>query len=165
VLDADALLRRLTAAGVQYVVVGGFAVIAHGVIRATKDLDICPEPERPNLDRLAGLMADLHATQADTGDFLPRELPYDPTRADDLALGGNFRLVTDLGELDLLQWISGIDPEPAFEALDADAIAVDWHGITIRVCSLEHLRAMKRAAGRPQDLKDLADLEIANGSG
>jgi hypothetical protein len=108
-------------------------------------------------------MADLHATQADTGDFLPRELPYDPTRADDLALGGNFRLVTDLGELDLLQWISGIDREPAFGALDAEAIAVDWHGITIRVCSLDHLRAMKRAAGRPQDLKDLADLEIANG--
>jgi hypothetical protein len=163
VLDADALLRRLTAAGVRYIVVGGFAVIAHGVIRATKDLDICPEPERANLDRLASLLADLHATQADTGEFLPRELSYDPTRTDDLALGGNFRLVTDLGELDLLQWISGIGSDLAYTVLDPEALELDWHGIRIKVASLAHVRAMKRAAGRPQDLKDLADLEIANG--
>ncbi len=86
-LDADALLHRLTAAGVRYIVVGGFAVIAHGVIRATKDLDICPEPGRENLGRLARLLTALHAAQADTGDFLPHELPYDPTRADDLGAG------------------------------------------------------------------------------
>ena len=161
-LDADALLRRLTAAGVRYVVVGGFAVIAHGVIRATKDLDICPEPERNNLERLARLLHDLHATQAETGDFLPEELPYDPTRPDDLTAGGNFRLLTDLGELDVMQWISGIDAELAYTVLGPQAIEVDWHGIPIQVASLDHLRAMKQAAGRPRDLLDLADLEIAN---
>ncbi len=47
--------------------------------------------------------------------------------------------------------------------LDHEALELDWHGIRIKVASLEHLRAMKRAAARPQDLKDLADLEIANG--
>lgn len=161
-LDADALLRRLTAAGVRYVVVGGFAVIAHGVIRATKDLDICPEPASENLGRLARLLRDLHASQAETGDFLPEELPYDPTRGNDLAEGGNFRLVTDLGELDIMQWISGIDADLAYNVLGTEAIEVDWHGIPIKVCSLEHLRAMKLAAGRPRDLQDLEDLEIAN---
>jgi hypothetical protein len=161
-LDADALLGRLTAAGVRFIVVGGFAVIAHGVIRATKDLDICADPERDNLERLARLLGDLHATQADTGDFLPHELPYDATRADDLAQGGNFRLLTDLGSLDIMQWISGVDAELAYTMLHPQAIEVDWHGLPIEVASLEHLRAMKRAAGRPQDLQDLADLEIAN---
>ena len=58
-LDADALLRRLTAAGVRYIIVGGFAVIAHGVVRATKDLDICPDPERDNLGRLAQLLGEI----------------------------------------------------------------------------------------------------------
>jgi len=162
-LDADALLRRLAEAEVRYIVVGGFAVIAHGVIRATKDLDICPDPDLDNLARLARLLVELHAAQADTGDFLAHELPYDPTRSDDLAHGGNFRLETELGALDVMQWLSGIDSEPAFDALSAQAIEVDWHGTPIRVCSLEHLRAMKAAAGRPQDLVDLADLEIANG--
>jgi hypothetical protein len=163
VLDADALLRRLTAAGVRYIVVGGFAVIAHGVIRATKDLDMCPDPDRGNLGRLARLLTDLHATQADTGDFDPHELAYDPARADDLAQGGNFRLVTDLGELDILQWISGIEADLAYTVLDAAALELDWHGVRIKVASLEHVRTMKRAAGRPHDLQDLADLEIANG--
>jgi hypothetical protein len=164
-LDADALLRRLTSAGVEYIIVGGFAVVAHGVVRATKDLDICPAPDRANLVRLATTLTSLHATQAEVGDFEPPELPYDPTDPNDLAQGGNFRLETDLGALDVMQWISGLDADRAFEVLETEAISVDWHGLTVRVCSLPHLLAMKRSAGRPQDLKDLADLEIANEPG
>lgn len=161
--DPEALLRRLAGAEVQHVIVGGVAVGFHGVIRGTKDLDICPDPGRGNLKRLARLLGELNVTQADAGDFDPAELPYDPTSPDDLALGGNFRLNTALGGLDIMQWISGIDAEHAYTLLEREAVIVDWHGITLRVCSLAHLRAMKKAAGRPQDLEDLADLEIANG--
>jgi hypothetical protein len=163
VFDPDALLRRLSSAGIEYVIVGGVAVGMHGAMRATVDLDVCPDPEPSNLKRLARLLAELDATQNDTEDFDPHELPYDPTRPEDLAQGGNFRLTTSLGGLDVLQWIPGIAVDVAFEVLNPAAVEVDWHGIPIKVCSLEHLRAMKRAAGRPQDLLDLADLEIANG--
>jgi hypothetical protein len=162
-LDAEDLLSRLTAAGVRYVIVGGFAVIAHGVIRATKDLDICPAPDRSNLGRLAEVLAGLHAKHANARDFDPSELPYDPANPDDLAQGGNFQLETDLGNLDVMQWISGIDADLAYDVLQTEAIKLDWHGVTIEIASIAHLKAMKRAAGRPQDLKDLADLEIANG--
>jgi hypothetical protein len=164
-LGADRLLRHLTDAEVRYIIVGGFAVIAHGVIRATKDLDICPSPDGLNLERLAAALRALHAEQTEVGDFELNELPHDPTNPEDLAQGGNFRLETDLGALDIMQWISGIDADQAFEVLDRDAVSIDWHGIAIKVCSLGHLRAMKQAAGRAQDLKDLADLEIANGPG
>ncbi len=44
-----------------------------------------------------------------------------------------------------------------------DATTVELAGVPVPVCSLAHLRAMKRAAGRPQDLQDLADLAIAHG--
>jgi hypothetical protein len=162
-LDVEGLLRRLTAAGVRYIIVGGFAVIAHGVIRATKDLDICPAPDRPNLERLAEVLAGLHAKHANAGDFDPSELPHDPANPDDLAQGGNFQLETDLGNLDVMQWISGIDAELAYHVLQTEAIKLDWHALTIDVASLEHVKAMKRTAGRPQDLKDLADLKLANG--
>jgi hypothetical protein len=162
VFDPDALLRRLSAADIEYIIVGGVAVGMHGAIRATVDLDICPDPDYANLERLARLLSVLDTQQKDAGDFDRAELPYDPARPADLAQGGNFRLTTSLGGLDILQWISGIEADLAYPALDTEALEIDWHGISIKVCSLEHLRAMKRAAGRPQDLQDLADLEIAN---
>ncbi|HEV8054038.1 MAG TPA: hypothetical protein VGP30_04350, partial [Candidatus Limnocylindrales bacterium] len=57
-----------------------------------------------------------------------------------------------------MQWIAGIEADPAFDALSADAIEAELDGIRLRVCSLEHLIAMKRAAGRPRDLDDLQRL-------
>gem|GEM_PF-5181163 len=87
-------------AGVRYVVVGGLAVNAYGVIRATKDVDICPDPSQENLARLACVLRELQAVQMGIEDFERREMPFDPTNVDDLSQGGNFRLVTRLGNLD-----------------------------------------------------------------
>ncbi len=162
-LDVEALLRHLADAEVRYVVIGGVAVNAHGVIRSTKDLDICPDPAVENLERLATAIRALGATQVGMEDFDAAELPFDPTRAEELAPGGNFRLTTELGDLDIMQWVSGIEGDSAYPALARDAFQVELEGIEICVCSLAHLRLMKRAAGRPQDLQDLADLAAAHG--
>jgi hypothetical protein len=152
----------LSSAGVEHVVIGGFAVISHGVVRVTKDLDICPGPDRANLERLARCLAELDVVQVGAGDFDEAEMPFDPTSAEDLAQGGNFRLESQLGTLDVMQWVSGINEEPAYAALAQDAIDTEVEGVAVRICSLAQLRAMKRAAGRPQDLQDLADLAIAH---
>lgn len=163
-LDPAAILRRLASAGVDYILIGGLAVNAHGVIRSTKDVDICPSPDPENLARLAELLRAFEARQLGVGegDFAAEELPFDPMRVADLAEGGNFRLNTPLGVLDLMQWIPGIDSDSAYDVLAADAEIANAFGIEIRVCSLASLRAMKRAAGRPQDLQDLADLALAH---
>ena len=161
--DPEALLRALSGAGLRYVLVGGLAVNAHGVIRATKDVDICPDPDRANLARLATLLRDLEATQLGMEDFDLAEIPFDPTDVEDLAQGGNFRLDTRLGILDVMQWLSGVPGDHAYPALAADAMLVALEGLDVTVCSLAQLRAMKRAAGRPQDIQDLADLAIAHG--
>jgi hypothetical protein len=81
------LLRRLVAAGIDFVVIGGVAVGAHGVVRGTKDLDLCPSPSRENLGRLASLLRDLGVSQVgvDDQEFSAREMPFDATRAEDLA--------------------------------------------------------------------------------
>jgi hypothetical protein len=162
-MDPVPLLRALAAAGVDHIVIGGFAVISYGVVRVTKDLDICPSPDRRNLGNLAVCLAELRVEQLDVGDFDESELPFDPTRADDLAQGGNFRLQTPHGILDVMQWVSGIDSEQAFDDLALGAVDAEVEGVPVRICSLADLRAMKRAAGRPQDLQDLADLAIAHG--
>lgn len=162
-LDVEAWLRHLDRAGVEFVIIGGFAVIAHGVVRATKDLDVCPDPDEANLHRLAALLRDLHAQQIGVEELGEDQFPLDPLDPADLARGGNFLLETDLGRLDIMQWVPGMDEDGAYTELAGDAVTGEAFGVTFRVASLQHLRRMKRTAGRPRDLQDLADLEDAHG--
>lgn len=156
--EPDDLLLALTEAGVEFVVVGGVAVGVHGFVRATKDLDIVPDPASANLARLAGLLAKIDARHVGLEDFSADEFPYDPTDAVQLAEGANFRLETSHGPLDILQWVSGVGADHAFPELARQALTVRFRGKDIRVCGIEHLRAMKQAAGREQDLADLREL-------
>lgn len=148
----------------DYVVIGGVAVIAHGVIRTTRDVDICPSPQPANLERLANVLRELGAQQLGVGDdeFAEHEMSFDPTNPDDLARGGNFRLRTPFGVLDVMQWIPGIEADHAYSTLAADADAAMVFGHELRVSSLPKLRLMKEAAGRPRDLQDLEDLAAAH---
>jgi predicted nucleotidyltransferase len=57
-----------------------------------------------------------------------------------------------------MQWVAGVDTEPAYIALAANALEGELGGVPLRVCGLEDLIAMKRAAGRPRDLDDLQRL-------
>jgi hypothetical protein len=157
-LDPFPLLKFLDERGVEHIIVGGFAVNAHGFIRVTKDLDIVPSARGENLKRLADALSDLDAIVLDTEDFAHEELPMDPTCADHLSQGGNFCVHTKLGRLDVMQWLSGVDTDDLYAELYQDALASNIDDVTVRVCGLEHLRAMKRAAGRPQDLEDLKQL-------
>jgi hypothetical protein len=98
------------------------------------------------------------ATPSAESDATSRRRSGDPTDPDSLAAGGNFRVMTDLGVLDVMQWVPGIDADHAFARLAEDAIEGSVFGVRVRVCSLQALRAMKRAAGRPIDEQDLEAL-------
>jgi predicted nucleotidyltransferase len=157
-LDPVPLLKHLDEHGVEHIIIGGLAVSAHGHVRPSKDLDIVPSPTRMNLERLAGALADANAVDAEANDFDSAELPMSALRVEDLLQGGNFRLVTDLGDIDIFQWVSGIEADDLYAELERGALPGDIEGIPVRVCGLQHLLAMKRAAGRPQDLADLERL-------
>ena len=68
-LNPEPLLRALHQAEVQHIIIGGFAVNAHGVIRPSRDLDIVPDPDPANLERLAALLADLDARSTSCNGF------------------------------------------------------------------------------------------------
>ncbi|CAN5440772.1 hypothetical protein BH20ACT15_BH20ACT15_00510 [soil metagenome] len=158
VLDAPAIFKVLVEGGVEFVVIGGFAVIAHGYVRATEDVDICPDPRPDNLARLATVLAQLEAKVEGVEEFGADELPR-PDR-EGLVLGGNFVLSTRHGGLDILQLVG---PDLEYADLAADAVELHAHGSPIRVCSYPNLIRMKEAAGRPGDEADLARLREARG--
>ena len=155
--EPGSLIERLVDAGVEFVIVGGFAVIAHGYVRATRDLDIVPAPTRENYERLAALLRGLEAGQIGVDLHL---LPNQPTDPAGLGEGGSFQLTTSLGRLDILQ---ESDDVPTYARLASSAASASFRGRDVRVCSIAELVRMKRRAGRPQDVADLAALEAAHG--
>lgn len=150
--DLRGLLAALVEHEVDFVVVGGVAVVAHGALRATADVDIVPNPEPANLDRLVLAVSALGARLPLSG-----ERPFDPPRdAPALRRRANATLDTPLGGLDIVQDVPGLPP---YDALRAEAVSTDVLGVPLFVCSLHHLLAMKRRAGRPIDLADLDALD------
>ena len=137
---------------VDYITIGAFAVIAHGYVRATADIDIVARQDRDNLERLAAALADLNARLRGVDADL---LEIDPTDPDVLANGASFTLATDAGPVDYLNDVPGAGD---YDELRARAIEANAAGVVVRVAGLDDLIRMKRAAGRPQDLRDIANL-------
>jgi hypothetical protein len=151
-VDQRELFIALAAGNVRFVVVGGYAVAAHGYERATRDVDIVFATDLENCERFATVLARLEA-EVRLADLPP---PGGEITAGWLAGGGHFVFGTVHGLLDALSWIAGRD----HAALDSQALTVELSdGSALRVCSYEDLVAMKRLAGRPRDLDDLRELE------
>jgi hypothetical protein len=149
--DLRALLEALNEAGIDFIVIGGVAVGAHGYVRGTEDLDVVPDPDPENLARLAEVLKRLDSTLPTVG-----ERPFDPaTDAGVIRRGGNVTTMTRFGGLDVVQRARGV---PSYLQLDADAVNSELLGVPVRVCSLARLREMKEAQGREQDRADLANL-------
>jgi predicted nucleotidyltransferase len=147
------LLERLGGAGVDFILVGGLAVNAWGYLRATRDVDLVPDPAPSNLERLDALLVELGG-RVEVGDRL---LAPSAIRTF-LRTGDRTLVLTDLGRVDILQ---GLPQVPSFRTLDERASAVDLDGLVVKVCSLDDLLAMKRASDRPRDRDDLEALEAA----
>lgn len=141
----------------RFVLVGGLAVNAWGYLRATRDVDVVPDPDSDNLEKLDALLRELDGKVDVNGRLLEGGAIRTFLRTGDRTL-----VATNLGQVDVLQ---GLPQVPSFAALDEQAKDVDIEGLLIRVCSLEHLLEMKRASSRPRDREDLEALEAAQAAG
>lgn len=148
-----ALVEALVEGGVDFVIIGGVAVILQAMPRFTKDLDICYSTDQVNLDALGNVLV----AQGARLRGIPETVPFVPD-------GRTLRrtqimcLTTPVGDIDLL-----VNPDgaPPYSALRRHADVMDLGGQSVRIASIEDMLAMKRAAGRPQDLVDLESLEAA----
>jgi predicted nucleotidyltransferase len=148
--DFGAALRDLNEAGIRYVVVGGLAVIRHGSVRATKDVDAAVAADDDNLARLDALIERWGATNPDGT----------PLRRGDLRAGGALALRTPHCLVDILS--EHLLPAPFADVLArSDRKRID--GVEAQICSLADLVAMKRRSGRGSDDLDLERLREARG--
>lgn len=158
-LDISGVLAELNREEVEFIVIGGVAVGFHGYVRATKDVDIVPAPDPANLERLARLLRRLDAQIEGAEEFEDEELP-DPLDPAVLGHGGNWVLRTQLGRVDIMQWIGD---DALWEKLAPAAVEANVDGLAFRVVSYDDLVALKEIAGRPEDLTDLQRLRQARG--
>lgn len=148
-LDLRALLATLDRHGVAYTIIGGVAVQVHGHRRTTKDLDVIPAPDVQNLTRLTAALVELQAQ--------PRDIPAAgaPTVEQLMTAAIVPPLTTRHGELHILRDVPGA---PAYADLRSRALVVELNGIALAIAGLDDLIAMKRATGRPADIRDIAAL-------
>jgi hypothetical protein len=153
----EPIFKALNDDGVRYVVVGGLAVVLHGYARLTVDLDLVVDlvPEEA-----------LKAVRSLGAIGLQPRLPVD---AASFADPQQRREWVDRRNMKVFQWFDPDDPlravdvfveEPIpFNGLWDRSLVVPLESTTVRIASREDLIHMKAAAGRPQDLDDIAFLE------
>ena len=150
-IDFAAVLRVLSEAGVQFIIVGGAAATAHRAARLTQDLDVVYRRDADNLRRLAQALQPQEPYLRGVQPGLPFVLDEETLRT-----GLNFTLVSKLGDLDLLGEITG---GGGFDDLLEHSIEIELFGTRCHCLGLRKLIEVKRAAGRPKDLEALAELE------
>ncbi len=140
-LDIGELIAVLAGHDVDFVVIGGVAAQVHGHRRTTMDLDLTPDPDPENLHRLSAALGELEASPLDSGEEV---------------------LFTRHGQIHILKEPKGARP---FDEMRERALLVDLNGVAVAIVSLDDLIRMKRAAGRPRDLDDIATLAEVERSG
>lgn len=153
----EPVLAALTERSVRYLVAGGVAVVLHGHPRLTADLDLVVDLAEDQVRSAVDTLLELG--------LRPR-LPVDPHDFADPTVRRRWieeRALTvfsfhdphnPLREVDLFA-----DPPVAFSQLWERSVAIDLSNTTVRVVSIDDLIAMKRQAGRAQDLADVEALE------
>jgi hypothetical protein len=133
-LDIGELISVLAGHDVDFVVIGGVAAQVHGHRRTTMDLDLTPDPDPENLRRLSAALSELEASPLDSGEEV---------------------LFTRHSQIHIFKEPKGARP---FDEMRERALVVDLDGTNVAIVSLDDLIRMKRAAGRPGDLDDIATL-------
>jgi len=130
--------------GVDFVLVGGYALAIHGVVRATGDIDFLYRRTKTTVRRLCAALENFGAP--------PNVIDEDALMTPET--------VTQFGQppyrIDLLNAIDGV----GFEKVWRGATTVSIRGQTIRVIGLADLRANKTATGRPSDAEDARKLRL-----
>ncbi|MCZ6675117.1 MAG: nucleotidyltransferase [Verrucomicrobia bacterium] len=146
VLHEDFLdfIKTLNANSVEYMVVGGYAVIFHGYPRTTGDLDVWVKKTDENYDRLVDALSDFQMPVFD----MTRENFLNNPHLDVYAFGRS------PVSIEILNTVKGLEFEKAY----ANAVSIEIDGTPVRFLSRSDLLTAKRAVNRPRDINDIDNL-------
>lgn len=159
----DAVARALNDAHVPYLVVGGIAVIHHGYGRVTQDVDLVVRLEKSVIERAFAALAGIG--------YKP-SVPITAEQFSDASLRERWKREKGMK---VLKFWSEQHPETPLDvfvdepfdfarALAEAEMRESKPGLPIHIVSLQTLIEMKRAAGRPQDLADIDELNLLHGN-
>jgi hypothetical protein len=143
-LGEERCLRTLIAHRVEFLVVGGYAVRYHGVLRPAKDVDVLAGNDSANADRLCDALSELIGVRHPN--LTPDQISGRKRQINFAEWGYKFEVLTAGG---------GID----FPSAYSNGITVQLGTIDVPVIAKADLLAMKRHAARPQDQSDVDALE------
>lgn len=149
--ELDRAAAAMAAAAAEFVLIGGFAVIANRYVRATEDIDfLVPDSDENDLRVLAALNALGGVRLQDDAPLQPAQLLGRP----------HLRAKTEAGLIDIMR--GGLPPLD-YDTVRGRAIIADYGDVRLLVAGLSSIVAFKRLAGRPRDRNDLAGLEEIHG--
>ena len=149
--DLAGVVADANAVGLEHVVIGGFSVIFHGYIRATKDSDLLVSDEPATDDAIVRFLERTEATRLSDGKKLT---------IDDVVGQHHLRVNSRHGIVDLMR--GGLPPLD-YDTVAERAVKDEWEGQTVHIASLSSIVGFKRLAGRGQDRLDLDELEAVHG--
>jgi predicted nucleotidyltransferase len=153
----EEVFRELNRTKVRYLVVGGGAVVLHGVVRMTVDLDLFVDFKEKNLLKFAEVLTKLGykpKIPVKISEFADVSKREKWKKEKNMLVFSFFHLKRHYDHIDVFVY------EPIkFEKVYKKVEVVDVEGVKIPIISVKHLKEMKMIAGRPQDLADIKALE------
>ena len=155
--SVEAIVATLNKHRVQYLIVGGLAVVAHGYVRFTADVDLMVSVDPPNLTRMVAAMKELgYQPRAPVGldEFLDPSARQRWAKEKNMTVFSLFSDAHRATEVDLF-----LEPPIDFDGAYDRAIRHEVApGVEAVFCSLEDLIVLKTKAGRPRDREDIENL-------
>ncbi len=145
------LLERLGAAGVEFVIIGGFAGVVHGCSYVTEDIDICCDFSPANLLALQKALSGLHPVHRMTPQRKKLLLTEKTCRQ-----FKSLYLDTDIGQLDCVGSVEGVGD---YRQVKRASEFVEVEDTPVRILKLDWLIKSKKAMNRPRDRQAVLQLE------
>ena len=150
-VEIESAIKLLVDNDVEFVVIGGVALIYHGCDYSTQDLDFCYRRTKENLKKIVRALSDVNPRPRGFPEGLP--FIFDEST---LQNGTNFTFITSIGDIDMLGEVPGVG---TYEDTEKDSVIVEIEGAMIKVLSIDDLIKAKTTAGRKKDLLVLPELE------